>query len=71
MLDPDRRAESTSSGAFASAAIKRGATSLAEPVGDPSADHAVRAQATRGGGDESDALDPLGEHLRVPLGEAR
>ena len=69
MLDPGRRAESTSSGALASAAISRGATSLADPVGDPPADGAVRPQTSGRGGDERDPRDPLREQLRVPLGE--
>ena len=69
MLDPGRRAESTSSGALASAAISRGATELADAVGDPPAHGAVRLQAAGGGRDQRDARDPLGEQLRVPLGE--
>ena len=69
MLDPGRRAESTSSGAFASAAMTRGATSSPSPSGIQRLTDAMGAQSTGGGRDQRHARDALGEQLGVTLGE--
>ena len=69
MLDPGRRAESTSSGALARRGDQPRRHERADVVGDPPAHRAMRLQATGRGRDQRDARDPLGEQLRVPLGE--